>query len=699
MLLHKATSFITLMLVGGSLLYGQNGERYNHTQSDTLPPINRVQPLQPYPADSTIWIGEVTVDAFPVSGRLRTIPGSISVLTGREINLTDGNNLATSLNTIPGVTMQSGTFATGRIVIRGMGSRTPYNTNRIRAYLNEIPLTGSDGISSPEELDILSIGRMEIVKGPASALYGSGLGGSINLFTPLGQKTSGRTDVQYGAWQTANLRLSGSLQRDNSNHWGSVSHLQSDGYRENNSFRRTSLLSTARWRTKRWSISGTLLALDSRGGIPSSLSLDQFTKSPGSAAANWKAVKGYQQNSKVVTGLTISLSLTENITNQVTLFGKWDDNFERRPFNDLDDHSLSTGIRNKLTFHGHKADWVAGGEWITDQYGWKLIKDENLLNKNRENRSHFSFYSLVWYRPAEKWTITAAGAVSRTSYRLSDLFAENGDQSGERNFPLIFSPRLGLNYSPGEKMALFASLGHGYSLPSPEETLLPEGDVNRDIRPEQGYQYEAGTRLNLLGNRFGMEGTFYWIELNNLLVTKRITEDLFTGTNAGKTRHRGFELSMRNRFWSLPEFPGQLSSILSYSRSLNLFVDFINDGVEYDGNHLPGIPDQTIQYQVIWQPVNKLEGVIHLSHTGNQYLNDGNTGQADGYFLVNAKLTGSLRIGKSGVIKAYAGINNLTDARYASMIVVNAVGFSGSQPRYYYPGLPRNGYAGISYQF
>ena len=50
-------------------------------------------------------------------------------------------NLAATLNTIPGITMQTGTYLTSRIVIRGMGSRTPYNTNRIRSYLNEIPLT------------------------------------------------------------------------------------------------------------------------------------------------------------------------------------------------------------------------------------------------------------------------------------------------------------------------------------------------------------------------------------------------------------------------------------------------------------------------------------------------------------------------------------------------------------------------------
>ena len=133
------------------------------------------------PPDSSILLDVVTVEGFQLSDKLRTFPGSLSVLAGKGLNLSDGTNMATTLNTIPGVSMQSGTYATNRIVIRGMGSRTPYNTNRIRSYLNDIPLTSSDGVSTPEEIDQQSLARIEVIKGPASALYGSGLGGSINL--------------------------------------------------------------------------------------------------------------------------------------------------------------------------------------------------------------------------------------------------------------------------------------------------------------------------------------------------------------------------------------------------------------------------------------------------------------------------------------------------------------------------------------
>jgi iron complex outermembrane receptor protein len=53
----------------------------------------------------------------------------------------------------------------------------------------------------------------------------------------------------------------------------------------------------------------------------------------------------------------------------------------------------------------------------------------------------------------------------------------------------------------------------------------------------------------------------------------------------------------------------------------------------------------------------------------------------------------------SGILSLYAGMNNAANVAHASMLLVNARGFGGNEPRYYYPGLPRNYYAGISFTF
>jgi len=649
--------------------------------------------------DSIILLDVVTVEGFQLSDKLRTFPGSLSVLTGKGLNLTDGTNLATTLNTIPGISIQSGTYATNRIVIRGMGSRTPYNTNRIRSYLNDIPLTSSDGVSTPEEIDQQSLARMEVIKGPASALYGSGLGGSINLFTPVNLSTEGNLIANYGNFNTLKTSLSGTVNTKNTNLWGSLSHLQSDGYRENNEYKRTSFLSTAQRKQANWSAKSTLMLTDVNGEIPSSLGKTQFENDPQSAAPNWAAIQGYKKYKKALAGITLTNILSSKLTNQFTVHGKWSDSSEKRPFNNLADQTLSTGIRNKLSYYRPKTDWMLGIDWIAEKYKWKLDKDEILLNENRETRNQFSVFGIMNYRPTSRLNISMAGTLNYISYQLTDLYSSNGDQSGKRNFPLIISPRVGFNYAASDKFVVYASVGHGFSLPSPEETLLPAGDVNRDIKPEQGMQYEIGSRLNFFENSFEIDATLYWIELNDLLVTKRITEDVFTGMNAEKTRHQGFELLLRNRIFELQSFPGKLNSTFSYTLSRNRFIDFVDDGNTYNGNDLPGIPDQFMQLQLTWNPLKKLEVFTHLQYTGNQFLNDANSLKYEGYFLADLKVATQFSVKTAGTFHIYAGINNLTNIHYASMLVVNALGFGNNEPRYYYPGLTRYIYAGIGFRF
>jgi iron complex outermembrane receptor protein len=97
--------------------------------------------------------------------------------------------------------------------------------------------------------------------------------------------------------------------------------------------------------------------------------------------------------------------------------------------------------------------------------------------------------------------------------------------------------------------------------------------------------------------------------------------------------------------------------------------------------------------------VERIELTTQLYFAGEQYLDDLNAEKYKSYLLGNLRLSGEmLQRGKS-TLQAFAGINNLTNTHYASMLVVNAKGFGGSEPRYYYPGLPRNFFLGIQYSF
>jgi iron complex outermembrane receptor protein len=187
--------------------------------------------------------------------------------------------------------------------------------------------------------------------------------------------------------------------------------------------------------------------------------------------------------------------------------------------------------------------------------------------------------------------------------------------------------------------------------------------------------------------------------LNNLIVNKRISEAIFTGINAGKSRHLGFELLLYNQWLDKNSFPGALSSTFAYTRSVNRFVDFTDNGIVYDHNFLPGIPKQTICLLLDWKIYKKLELNADLRHTGKQLLNDANSLKYESYFISNLKVSYIMHPAKFGKLNLYAGVNNLGNTKYASMLIVNAQGFNNSEARYYYPGLPRHGYFGIQATF
>src|SRR5690606_26590295 len=110
-------------------------------------------------------------------------PASVGILTAAELHRINNTDNSIAMNMISGVQMQSATFNTNRISIRGIGARTPYGTNKIRAFFGNIPLTSGDSETTIEDLDIENLQQVEIIKGPLSSVYGAGLGGAI-LLTP-----------------------------------------------------------------------------------------------------------------------------------------------------------------------------------------------------------------------------------------------------------------------------------------------------------------------------------------------------------------------------------------------------------------------------------------------------------------------------------------------------------------------------------
>ena len=157
----------------------------------------------------------VTVTATRIAMSSYDIPAAISTVSGEQLrNDALGVNLADDLATVPGLLARNrNNYAQDQqISIRGFGSNSSFGIRGVRVYQDGIPATGPDGQGQVSQFNLDSASRVEILRGPFSALYGNSSGGVIQIFTADGNGPPQlRADMVYGSFGT--LRAGGNLSR------------------------------------------------------------------------------------------------------------------------------------------------------------------------------------------------------------------------------------------------------------------------------------------------------------------------------------------------------------------------------------------------------------------------------------------------------------------------------------------------------
>lgn len=654
--------------------------------------------------------GLVVTSSFDATNRsVSSVP--VNIINKKDLEAFDPTIITSSLNMQPGVFMQSGALNTNRITIRGIGGRSPFSTNKVRAYLGEIPLTNGTGETTLEDIDLNLLGRVEIIKGPSSTLFGSGLGGVMLLYPELDASTSEVSiDNTVGSYGLNKTNVVGSFSHSKGLQKVFYSRLQSDGYRENNEVDREviGVLSSTYQSNSEDHFFGYYLR--QKAFIPSSVNFETFRESPREAAFTWGQSQGNEDYEKVLMGYSHVHDLGAKTELRTAVFGTYLSNDESRPFNILQENTFGVGSRIRLnTQLTEGLKLFTGGEFFLDNYNWSTFENlyqdfpgqgsvrGSILQQNAETRRYFNLFSELSYQ-FKKTQLSIGVNYNESNYDLSNAFSSSGvDVSGDYDYDPILTPKFGLSHKINANMDFFASVSEGFSTPSLEETLTPDGALNTDIRPERGVAFETGLRANFRG--WSLESTIYQMNIRDLLVARRTAEDAFIGINAGKTTHRGVELLLTGQILSNEII--SLDTRWSYAFNGFKFKEFIDEDADFSGNDLTGFPSYNLTAQVNLAYRGKGRLVITEQSVGEIPITDDNSVVSTPYHLLFAKVSWSERLWKSLDLTGAVGINNLLDDEYASMVLINASGFGGNAPRYYYPGLPRNYFAQLklSYSF
>ncbi|WP_185152711.1 TonB-dependent receptor family protein [Fulvivirga aurantia] len=632
----------------------------------------------------------------------------VSTLEPVSISRYNPNSLVTSINEIPGVYIQSGALNTNRITIRGVGSRTQYGSSKVRTYLNQIPLTNGSGETSINMLDPESIASLHIVKGPKSAEYGSSLGGTMLITTAPRTNDWLQVDqkLTLGSYDLVKNRTAVNLNTEEVSLSLAYDHLSTDGFRENNNYSRNGLqLFSEITISEKDQLSILLNQINFNAQIPSSINQTDFINNPKKAAFTWKSAKGFEDNELTLTGISYAHQFNYNQKITGSIFYNYLDHYEPRPFNILSENTHGYGGRLVYDqyFQSGKIKWTLGGEIYRENYDWKtlenLYEDNNgngslegdLLSNNEELRNRYSAFTTYTHQLTDKLEFDAGLNLTYVRYNYRETF--NDQIELESNYKPVLAPSATLAYRPTSQTRLFANVSRGFNYPGLETTLNPDGNLNTDLRPENGWNYEFGLQKTHSDLSYGVN--LYHMTITDLIVTKRLTEDQFIGINAGKTYHRGVEGQLVydrtvNNF--------KIRAYTYPTLNFHEFKDFVDDDQDFSGNPLTGVPDFKISTGLDFTYSSLFLKLNHL-HVSSMPMNDANTLQSDSYNLLSLVTGAQFNLWKNLEVEATFGIGNVLDEKYASSILINAVGFGGNEPRYFYPGMPRNyfGSVGVKY--
>jgi iron complex outermembrane recepter protein len=653
-------------------------------------------------------LDEVTVTAFEGNRSLLQTPGSVSVVTMADIERTDRTRISNILNQIPGVQADQSTSGDTRISIRGAGFRSPFGVRNLRIYLNDIPVTEADGFSRVEAIDLQNIGRVEVIRGPASSLYGAGLGGVIRFETMRsapGTFLMARSGV--GSYGLQSNTISVSNHTDNSVISLSGGTQVYDGFREQSKDDRLFLTATGAYYSGRSSFNFLASVSDQKSQIPGALTLEEYKNTPQNADPGAVALNAGRDQRWTRFGVGHSFQFDKNIEQRTSFFGSFYELDHPLTFSYIRNGQQNFGGRT-LTEITHDFSRLSFRHVLGAEAMYQFVMGRRYVNNAgnpggivsdlETSVNNWSVFAQSEVDVTPRLLATAGISINKFEYSVLDLLRANGiDQTGTKNFDVAVSPRVSVLYLLANNWAMHGGLSFGFSPPTTNEISLPDGTINTNIEAEKGINYEIGTRGNIFGEMLNFDLTFYLMTIKDELIPRSVGPGQTIYENAGKTSHRGIELAanavLLNRYSG---FLRQIRPSLIYTFADHQFDTFVVNGIDVSGNKLSGIAPHSLGLNM---DIFITGGVFINSHfrfMDRRPLRDDNTVFDDSYAYMNVRLGIERQLSNTLTIKSSVSLNNIFDEIYSPLASLNATSFGGNPERYYSPAPGRNLMASVA---
>jgi iron complex outermembrane receptor protein len=542
--------------------------------------------------------------------------------------------------------------------IRGQGLLTERGVRGITVLLDGLPLNDPTGFA-PDLFDIdwASVGRIEVLRGVASALYGgSSAGGVVNVVTRDGGKgaaqgQAGLTFGQYNFWKPY-AEVGGT--RGDLNYRVSASLNNGDGYRLHTNFDAYNLYGKVRYTVSAKTqitaiIAGTHYFNQNAEGLnlawtPEGLGQDV----PWDQMANPDSLtyNEYQRTSRFTMGMSGRTQLADNQDLTFDAYYRrtyWTESVPSSVIHRTYDtpggniqytiHSGNQQVKNHLSF-GSDISWQGFDDYRYPNMG-DAVEGTTLLSNQTISQTGIAVYALDRIEIGPRWGLMVGVRGDRIDNQLTDLLKAGGtDLSGDASFSKA-TGRFGVSFNPRSDVGLYASVGQGFLPPATEELANnPDafGGFNTHLVPATSVGEEFGVRGSF--NAFTYDISFFHLTTDNDFGRYRVASrplETFYG-NLGNSRRYGLETELGY----YPTAHLALRGAYTFSDFLYPEIQFIFDS--FTNTVMPNSP----RHQVTLDAEYSVNGhwVIGGGLFGQtmQYVDPGNTMTADGFALFTPRL-------------------------------------------------------------
>jgi len=673
-------------------------------------------------------VHELVVTATRLQADPFDVAAGISSVPARQL-LEDalGVNLADDIGTVPGLLARNRyNYAQDQqISIRGIGANSTFGIRGVRVYQDGIPATGPDGQGQVSQLNLDSSERVEVLRGPFSALYGNSSGGVIQIFTADGSSPAQlRSSVAYGSFDTWRAGLNASGAQDALGYNVDFTHFAVGGFRDHSSARNESFNSKLHYQlndSNRLTLLANVIsrpdAQDPLGLTPAEFAADPHETDPAATRFNTRKSLEQQQG-----GLIYDLDITS--AQSVRVLGYYGhrsvEQFLAIPQSAQASTTSAGGVVDlDRRFGGTDARWSWKGllwdrplSWVVglsydrqdelrrgynDFIGSNLGVQGTLRRNETDLVDNLDEYAQATWDPASSWSLMAGVRRSDVKFNAEDHFITrtNGNDSGHVNYGAT-SPVAGLVLKARSWMHLYASYGQGFQTPLGSELAYrADGGAgpNFSLRPARSDNSEVGAKLQIDPAVKAEVALFQTLTRNEIVINTNLG-GRSTYQNSGRTRRSGAEASLDYDVaadWRLQVAYTYVDAIYTDAYLTCVATPCAVPSVRVAaGNRLPGVPKNNAYAALRWGRDLGWRAGVNGQYVSSVAVNDINKVFTSAYPTFGADGGYGAELGAFR-LNAFLRINNALNRHYVGSVIVD-----DGNSRYFEPGPGFNVLAGFS---